>query len=131
MGLRLQQKFISFISSTTAEEKDIGNIEPRSFEVSDALNEGSTRRYRVADGVANQVIDLAGLTAAQYLFFRTNREVTIQINGTDSIPLGIIDGFAFGYFILTAPSAGITALDVSNSSGGNAQLLVQLVGEAT
>jgi hypothetical protein len=130
MPLRLQNKIISFISSTTAEERDIGNLEPRTYEISDALNEGSTRKYRVADGVANQTIDLAGLASAQYVLIKANRQITVRLNATDSIPLGIIEGFSYGYLLLTAPDGGITAMDVSNASGGTAQVLVQLVGEA-
>lgn len=130
MPLRVQNKLVSFISSTTAEERDIGNIEPRSFEISDTLNEGSTRRYRVADGATNQTIDLAGLTSAQYILIKSSRAVTIRINATDSIPIGIIDGFSYGYLLLSAGDGSVTSMDVSNSSGGTAQVLVQLAGEA-
>ena len=130
MPLRLQNKIISFISSTTAEERDIGNLEPRTFEISDALNEGSTRKYRVADGVVNQVIDLAGLASAQYVLIKSSRAVVIRLNGSDSIPMGIIDGFSYAYLVLSASEGDITSMDVSNSSGGTAQVLVQLAGEA-
>lgn len=131
MPLRLQSRIHSLISSSTAEERDIGNIAPRSFEISDALSEGSTRKYRVADGTSNQDVDLAGLLSAQYIVVRTTRAVSVRLNGTSTIPVGLVDSFQYGYLMLTAPEGGVTSMDVSNSSGGTAEVLVQLVGEAS
>ena len=129
MPLRIQQKLTSFISSSTAEERDIGNLEAKVYETNNTLIEGSTRRYRVAAGATDVAIDLAGLASIQYMVVRTSAAITLKLNGTDSILIGILPGFTSGYLHLTAPSGGITSLTVSNAGAEAASVQIQLAGE--
>ncbi len=124
--MRLKLELKSYLSSTSAGEKDLGNVE-RGPETTDAMNEGSTRKYRVADGTTNQAIDLGGLAEAKFLLVQTDREVTIRSNGVNEVVVAPPDDFDFGYMLVT--TSDITSLDVSNSSGGTAAVIVQLAGD--
>jgi len=75
-------------------------------------------------------VDLAGLTAVNYIYVRTNKAITFHITdagGTYDIPVAIPDGFDYGYLSLN--TTAVTALAVSNASGSTARLMVVLAGD--
>ena len=125
--MRLKTRYSVSLSSTSAEEEDICNIKPSSYEVSDALGEGSSRTYKVPDGTAGSVVDLAGLTEVSYLYVRTNKPITLNLNGSEAIPVAVPDGNDFGYLAMNV--TGVTSLTVDNSSGATARVLVVLAGD--
>jgi len=124
--MRIKFKLESYISSTSAGDKDLGNAE-WGYETTDAILEGSTRTYRIADDTENQTVDMSGLSEVNYMVLRTDKEITLRINGTESVTVSVPDDLDFGYMLLTTD--GITELDVSNSSGQTATVIIQLCGE--
>ncbi len=130
--MRLKTRSSISISSTTAEEMDLANQSPSTYEVIDSLGEGSSRAYKVANGVSSQAIDLAGLTEVKFIWVKTTREVTIHVTnglGTQDNVVTVLDGAEFGYFRLD--TSGVTALAASNASGSTARLVVVLAGDPT
>lgn len=124
--MQLKLQILSTLSSTSAGEKDLGNI-PLTTESSSIMNEGSSRLYRVLTGVSNQAIDLAGLAGVNYIVVKTDQAITLRLNGANSIPIAIPTGFAFGWLVLS--TTGITALDITNASGETAKVIIQLGGD--
>ncbi len=98
-------------------------------ESTSAFNEGSTRTYRVLTGVSNQTVDLAGLAEVRYIAIKCDVQVTLRINGSESVTIRPPTGFDFGWLVLS--TSGVTALDVSNASGDTATLSIQLAGDIT
>jgi hypothetical protein len=128
--MRLKTRVSLSLSSTTAEEMDVANVAPSSYEITDALSEGSSRTYKVAHGVSAQAVDLAGLSAVNLIYVRTNRAVTFHITspaGTENIPVAVPTGNENGHLLLN--TAGVTSLAISNSSGGTARVMVVLAGD--
>lgn len=128
--MRLKTRVSLSLSSTTAEEMDVANVAPSSYEITDALSEGSSRTYKVAHGTAAQTVDLAGLSAVNLVYVRTNRAVTFHITsaaGTENIPMSVPTGNENGHLLLN--TAGVTSLAISNSSGATARVMVVLAGD--
>ena len=121
---------ISTLSSTSAHDGDNGVVKtPATDEIRDDMNEGSTRTYRISDGVSNQAIELAGLAAVRWICVKTDQTVALRINGTESITIDKPADFTFGF--LSATTSGVTSLDLSNASGSTATVQVQLGGDPT
>lgn len=125
--MRLKVRHSVTLSSTSAEEEDVANFKPTAYEVSDALGEGNTRTYKVPTGTTNQAVDLGGLSSVNYVHLRTNKTITIRLNGTDEIEIKVLDGMAYGYF--SATPSDLTGLDITNASGSTAQVTIILAGD--
>lgn len=125
--MRLKTKFQSFMSSTTAGEKDLGNEDPAGFSTDDSMSEAGTHRYVIADSTSNQNVTPAVLAEVKYIFLKTNRKITVRLNGAHSVVVDVLDGFDFGYFMVT--TASVTAIDVTNASGSSAAVTVQTAGD--
>ena len=127
--MRLKTRISLSLSSTSAEEEDIARFQP-GYETSDALGEGSSRSYKVLNGVSSQSVDLAGLAEVNFIFVRTNKAITFHITdsgGTYNLPVAIPDGNDFGYLLIN--TTGVTALAISNASGSTARVVVCLAGD--
>lgn len=128
--MRLKLRISASMSSTTAEEEDLLNLKPNSYETADDLGEGSTRVYKVANGAASESLNLAGLAVLNFLYLRTSKAITLHVTtaaGTSNLPVTIPEGFEFGHFLSTA--TGVTALAVSNDSGSTAKITVAMAGD--
>lgn len=128
--MRLKTRVSVSLSSTSAEEEDIANIKPTSYEVADSLGEGSSRTYKVPGNASNQTVDLAGLQEVHFIYVRTTKPVTFHVitaSGTSDIEVSIPDGNTFGHFSLN--TRGVTALAISNDSGQTARVMVVLAGD--
>jgi hypothetical protein len=125
--MRLKTKLVSFLSSTSAGEADLGNEDPAAYEIDDNMNEGGTRRYRVPNGTEDQDITPDLLASIRWLFVKTDKAITIKLDGTEVVDITPPDDFDYGYLVLTA--AGLTSLTVSNSSGSTAVITTQTAGD--
>lgn len=128
--MRLKSRVSLSLSSTTAEEEDIANIKPSVYEISDALGEGSTRTYKVANGASSESVDLAGLAAVNFVYVRSNKAVTFHVTdagGTADVDMAIPDGNSYAHFMLNTTL--VTGLAISNSSGAIARVMVVLAGD--
>jgi hypothetical protein len=119
----------SVMSAAADGSGDLGKCQTpgTSGEVSVVMNEGNTRTYRVPNSTNNQTVDLAGLAAVQYIVIKSDKAITLRLNGSHQIPIAVPTGFNYGYLVLS--TTGVTALDVSNASGDTAMVVVQLAGD--
>ena len=131
--MRTKLQLQSFLSSTTAGENDLAQAE-WGYETSDAFEEGSTRRYRLAAGADETVLDLAGLADVRFVMLRTDKEITLTIiTPGDPDPLenvvkvSVPTGFSFGYFLLC--TQGVVGLWGSNAGSDTATLTLLLAGD--
>ncbi|CAB4203432.1 hypothetical protein UFOVP1382_48 [uncultured Caudovirales phage] len=128
--MHLKLAVSSVLSSDDAGAGELGTIAtPLVKEATSSMYEGSTRTYRVASGVSNQGLDLAGLAEVRYVAIKSDVTVTVRFNGTESITIKPPTDFEFGWLLVN--TNGITAIDVSNASGDLATLTVQLGGDVT
>lgn len=127
--MQAKLSILSILSSAADGSGDLGKAQTpgTSPEISVVMNEGNTRTYRVPNATVNQTIDLAGLATVEYLIVKTDKKVTIRLNGSESVVVKPPTGFAFGYAVLTTDA--VTALDVSNASGDTAVVVIQLGGD--
>ena len=135
MSVRIRYKIEAAVSSSSSEEKDLGNL---SFEVlSDAAGEGGVRKTLLAVGAADVSVGLNEIATATFILIRTNPHdqndtpATIQIkkNGvggevTEVVPL---NGSKNGHMLLS--TSGITALYASNPGTVDMEITVMAVGD--
>jgi hypothetical protein len=122
-------QIFSIMSTGTDGSGDLGKLQTpgTSFEVTTAIQEGGTRTYRVINGATNQAMDLAGLASVEFIALKTDKEITIRLNGSESITVKPPTDFSYGYLAVSTES--VTSIDVSNSSGDTAVVQVQLGGD--
>ncbi len=119
--MRLKLKLISSLSSTSAEEKDVFNVDPGvNHEVSDEIDAGGARKLRLTSGVEDQALDLGDLEVVSFIYIRTTREITLNLNDGTYFTIRPIDGFTYGHFLLTPTE--VTSISVSNASGYTAEI---------
>jgi len=135
MPVRVRYSIKLSISSTTAEEKDLGNL---AFEiVSDALGEGGTRKFTIPVGAVDVPVALGNVTSASLLLLRSIakdptctvgalkfRRNTVVNPQEDLVPLGTQKE---AHAIIT--TTGLTGLFVSNAGSTEAELTVGVAGD--
>ncbi len=127
---RLKQRLQVSLSRDTAEDEELGRFLPKSYQISDEFNEGSTRSYRVADGTSFQSVDLAGLSEVRTIYIQSDQAVDIGwTDGTSTSNTAIKPPSGMDYAELFLNCAGITAITVSNSSGSTAIVRIMLAGD--
>jgi len=130
MPVRVRYKVEVAISSSTAEERDLGNGK---FEVVvDSLNEGGSWKTVVAGGASNQQIQLPNVASAQFLAIRTSpknpNDPAVALTFTKNSPTGEaivvapLSGSKEGYFLFTTST--LTSLYCSNA--GSTATAVQI-----
>ena len=114
------------MSSSQAGYKDIGNFSWG--ETNDQLVEANARKYRIADGVVDQAVDLAGVETCRMLAVRTDKTLLLKLNGTEEVVVKPLPGASYGYLFL---STEITSLTVSNDglSGETATVIIGTAGD--
>lgn len=132
--MRLKARFAVIMSSTSAGEKDLGNLDPSAYECCDAMNEGGVRKHRVLKDIEGQSIWDAMLATAGMVIVKTDQKVRLHWTaGVDpdetegTIDVAVPDGFDFGYFVVTC--LDLTELDVSNYGDSTANVVVGLGGD--
>ncbi len=124
--MRLKLKLESYLSTTSAGDEDIGSAE-WGYYTADVLNGLNSRSYKIVTGTDNESLDLAGIVDVRYLLVRSDQNVVLRINGTETLNIYVISGLGYGFLLIS--TSGITTLDVSNNSGETAKLVVQLGGD--
>lgn len=119
MSVRLRYKISVAVSSTPAEENDLGNVK---YEVvADSTNEGGVWKTTVANAVT-ATLPLDSITSAKFLLLRiTSKDptlemapVTITLNGTITLPpIGPVGDMKEAIFMIS--TTGITSLSVANT----------------
>lgn len=135
MAVRLTFKAEFSVSSTIADERDLGNGE---YQVrTDSMNEGGAWKTTVPDLSTDLEIRLDNISNVRFLFLRlTTREetdpapaVAIKFNSTmtTAIPLASPDDRKVGMMMLTTD--GLSSLYVTNTSGYAVELTVSVAGD--
>lgn len=134
-AVRLTFKAEFSISSTPADEKDLGN---GLYQVrTDAMSEGGTWRTRVADAETDWEVRLDNIADAKFLFLRLTKveetdpapAITFKLDdvGNTAVPLSAPSDSEEGMLLLTTD--GLSALYVTNASGYAVDLTVSVAGD--
>ena len=128
--MRTKIRIQAFLSSTTAGENDLAQAE-WGYETCDAMDEGSSRRYRLAPGAVDTVLDLAGLADVRFLMVRSDKEITLKLTTTgpvdNTVKISVPSGFNFGYALLC--TQGVIGLKASNAGTDTATMTLLLAGD--
>lgn len=135
MAVRARYKIEVALSSTTAEEKDLGN--QTYLVVSDSLNEAGTRKVRLAAGVVDAVVSMNQISTASLLVVRTNAvnsndtpttiELKRNLTTAEVMPIVPLTGTSEGHLLMS--TSGITALYASNPGSIDMELTLVLAGD--
>jgi len=135
MPVRFRQGAQIGVSSTNAEEKDLGNL---SWEVvTDALGEGGSWKTLVAAAETDLEIRLDNLAAAKFLALRTVAKDPTQDPvalafkkdgvGGEVFTVEPLSGTKEGHFMITTSS--ITALYVTNAGTVDMEVTIVVAGD--
>lgn len=121
MSVRLRYKVTAAVSSSSAEENDLGNSK---FEiVDDTPSEGGSWKTTVAPATTD-VIDLDNIASAKFLSLRfapkdptlTLTAVGVILNGGPALQVQPLGAAKEAHFLIS--SAGITSLSLANTAVG-------------
>ena len=136
MTVRARYKIEAGISSTSAEDRDLGN---HLFEsLADQENEGGSRKTRLPAAAVDQELTMCDIATARLLIVRTVAadvndtpvEITVKRNtvGNEAIEVGPLPGTKEGYLLLTTVT-GITALFASNPGAVDMDVTIIVAGD--
>lgn len=135
MPVRVRYKVDASVSSTSAEERDLGNI--RWEVVTDKPGEGGGWKTLLAAGATDVQLPLDSIAACKLLIIRTNakdpnqtpNEVRIRRNliTNEQIPIVPLPDSKEGHFLLSTDS--ITALFASNPGAVDMEMTIIAVGD--
>lgn len=136
MAVRVRYSMKVQISSTTAEDKDLGNL---SFEqVSDDMGEGGARKFTLAGSAVDVPLSLGNVASAKLVLIRTvSKDPTVALPEV-KVRLNLITGEQISllpvgshakeaHLLLT--SAGVTALFASNIGTTDVELTLAVAGD--
>jgi hypothetical protein len=135
MSVRLRYKSETVVSSSTAEEKDLGN---QSYEVvDDDQGEGGTWKTVLAGMAANVQLNLGNVAAANFLSLRIKAKDPTLTPGTVQIRLNSPSGELIsvrpmtvakeGLFKITC--SGVTAVYATNTTSVVMDVIVSAAGD--
>lgn len=135
MSIRVRYKLAVALSSSSSEEKDLGNY---SYEVvNDEQGEGGTWKTTVANGATDVQIQLGNVAAGQLLVVRTAAKdptespgaIQLKLNGTGTDPITVdpLGSTKEGLFMVT--TTGLTTLHVSNPGSVVMEITVSAAGD--
>jgi len=135
MSVRVRYRIEASVSSTTAEDKDLGNVV---YEVvHDSAGEGGVRKTTLVAGASDVAVGLAEVAAATFILIRTNsKDSTDTLGGidikkndvgneiTEVVPLA---GETEAHMLLSTQS--ITELYASNQGTTDVEITVMSIGD--
>lgn len=123
--MRVSVQLSTKLSSTSAEEADLGSFVPKRWDSSDSPNEGGIRRFTIP-AATTETVDLGGLTSVHFIHLRTTRAVKLVLDG-EEINIAVLDGMEVGYFV--ASCDGVEAISIENEGGASATISMMLAGD--
>lgn len=135
MSVRVRFRLEASVSSSSNEEKDLGNV---SYEdVTDSLGEGGARKNLLTAGASDVEITTREVADKAFLLIRTNARqstdtpgtIEIKKNGIGGEVISIVplDSTQEGLMLLT--TTGITALYASNPGSVDMEVTVVAAGD--
>lgn len=135
MAVRVRYKIEVAVSSTTAEDKDLGNH--NYLVIADGAADGGSRKITLTAGVADVLISMNEISEAKFILVRTNAlnandtPGTIQVKknstGGEVIDVVPMSGSAGGHLLLSTDS--VTALYASNPGSVAMEVTVVIAGD--
>jgi hypothetical protein len=135
MSVRIRYRIEASVSSTSAEEKDLGNVV---YEVvNDESGDGGVRKTLLAGGATDVSIKLNQVTTAKFVLIRTNAKdptdtlgpIDIKKNaiGGEVTTIEPLPGATEAHMLLV--TSGITDLFATNSGSIDTEVTVMAVGD--
>jgi hypothetical protein len=135
MPVRVNLDITLAVSSTSATERDLGNI--RTSILTDAWGEGGSRKLTIAGSTTDLQVSLCDLADAQFLFLKTRpkgendpaQTITIKLNSAAG-EARTIEPFGDkkeGYYLIT--TSGLTDIYVTNSGSIDVELTLVAAGD--
>jgi hypothetical protein len=135
MPVRSRYKIEASVSSTSAEDKDLGNV---AYEVyTDDLSDGGSWKFKLAAAAPDTQIGLGDISSAKMLIIRTNAKdpnatpgvINLRLNliGNPVIPIAPIGQAKEGHFVLS--TSGITAIFLANPGSIDMEVTVTVAGD--
>ena len=135
MSVRLRYKIEASVSSTSAEERDLGNV---SYEVvDDDSGEGGVRKTLLAAGATDVSVMMNEISDARFVLIRTNAHdptetlgaIDIKKNAIGGEPITIepLPGATEAHMLLV--TSGVTDLFATNSGTVDTEITVMAVGD--
>jgi len=137
MTVRLRYTIQVGVSSTTAEENDLGN--PKYEVVTDIEGKGGTWKTTVPTMTTDVLLAMGNITTAQFVVIRTSPNdpndpaITVSIKknstGGEATPIVPVGDSVEGIYVISTDS--LTALYATNASAYDVDLTVTVVGDST
>lgn len=135
MAVRIRYKITAYVSSTTAEEKDLGS---QVWEVmTDTQGEGGSWKSTIAASSTDVPVGLGNLTTAKLIIIRTTAKDPTQVpvaltfkretTGGEAIVVSPLGDAKEGHLLLS--TTGLTALFVTNAGTVDMEVVVIGVGD--
>ena len=135
MSVRIRYQIEASVSSTSAEEKDLGNV---AYEVvDDDSGEGGVRKTLLAAGATDVSVMLTEISAARFVLIKTNTKtstdtltaITIKKNaiGGEAITVEPLPGATSAHLLMS--TSGITDLFATNAGTVDIEITVMAVGD--
>lgn len=135
MSVRIRYRVEVVISSSSAEEKDLGNLK---YEVvNDEQNEGGTWKTTLAAAAVNTQLQLGNVASAKFVMIRTASKdptlspvpVFVRLNSPSGEQIEVTPVGAAKEGIQVLTSGGITALYASNPGSVAMDVIVAAAGD--
>lgn len=135
MPVRLTLDLEFSVSSTTADEKDLGN--GKFFLRTDAFGEGGTWKTTIVATTVDQQFILDNVAVGRFLLIRVHpvsendpgQAISVKLNDTGNTAIEIVppDDKKDGYFVITTDN--LTALYVTNAGSVDVNLTIAVAGD--
>lgn len=135
MAVRVRYKIEVGVSSTTAEDKDLGNH--NFLVIADGPADGGSRKVTLAAGATDVLVSMNEITTAKFILVRTNAlnandtpgtiELKKNLVGGEVIEIVPMTGTFGGHFLLSTDS--VTALYMSNPGTVAMEVTVVIAGD--
>jgi hypothetical protein len=135
MSVRVRYRIEGSVSSTSAEDKDLGNM--KTEVVDDSLNKGGTWKTFLAAGSSDIQINLDNISSAKMLYIRTTPKDPLLLPGPITLKRGSTSGEAIivaplgsnkeGHFLLTTTT--LTSLYAYNPGTTDMELTILVCGD--
>lgn len=135
MAVRVRYKTEVVVSSTSAEERDLG--QPQAYVVSDTLGEGGSWKTTLPAGAVDQPLIMPNIASIRALWVRTNsKDPTVPLTGIlvrrnlitgEQQPIEPLPGAREGQWFMTTNN--LNALFASNPGIGDIEVTISVAGD--
>lgn len=136
MAVRIRQQIIAAVSSSTSEDKDLGNI---NFQiVTDGHTSGGCWKTKLSASATNVLLQIDNLATIRYVLIRGRTidptqvlpTITLKRNSTggEALPMAPLTSVKESYFMMTTDTS-LTGIYATNTGSVDCELTVMAVGD--